>query len=259
MQPVGGQAAGGVPFTLTVQPLACNEATAYQPTRLGDDDVPPFMPKVPLLWPAVSMETRTLSTLVWSRAQFRHALAKSVATHVSNMFAGKDPRLLQPFQVLKKVVAEEKSRGGNEVKLVQICQAQSKLIPELTSKLGKDVKPEHCIQAKSKFTPELTSKLGKDVKPKQYAHVDEKFSPLLMLIAGKDVKPEHNLQVWVKSVPELVSIIGKFLRFEHPFQALVKFETPVESTQGLHPTGGHGANGWLPLTETVQPLSTRLS
>jgi hypothetical protein len=101
----------------------------------------------PLLCPAVSNDTKMLSTDCWERAQFVQAFWKFVAKQLSNIPAGKVTRLLQLFQALLKYVPWLKSRAGKEVRLVQLAQALGKVFPELTSRSGKEVKLEQPNQA----------------------------------------------------------------------------------------------------------------
>ena len=91
---------GRTPFTATVQPFSSRETTALHPALLGAAEVPPLIFKTPSSCPALSIESKMLSTLVWERAQFVQALSKSVAVQLSNIAAGKEVRLVQFPQAL---------------------------------------------------------------------------------------------------------------------------------------------------------------
>jgi hypothetical protein len=71
----------------------------------------------------VSRDTRILSTLVSSRAQFVQARSKLVAVQVSNIPDGNVVKLMQPDQALVNKKLALKSKIGNEVKLSHPDQA----------------------------------------------------------------------------------------------------------------------------------------
>jgi len=156
-----------MPLKETVHPFASRDATTSHPARLGKAEVPSLIPSVPLLCPAVSMETRMLSTLVWLRAQFCQALVKFVARQLSNIPCGNVVRLVQFCQAELKKVPLLTSSKGKEVRLSQSCQAELKKVPLLTSSRGKEVRLVQLCQALSKLVPLLTLSKGKEVKLEQ--------------------------------------------------------------------------------------------
>lgn len=158
-------------FVTTVQPFPSRETFAASPVALGAAEVPPSMFTVPLLWPAVSRETRMLSTLVWSRAQLVQAWVKFVAAQVSNIPAGKEVRLVQFSQVCAKIVPLLTSSKGKEVKLAQLNQAAPKSVPLLISSMGKEVRFRQPNQAELKLVPLLTFNRGKEVRLEQFRQV----------------------------------------------------------------------------------------
>jgi hypothetical protein len=115
---------------VTVQPRVIRLALAARPAGPGGDEVPLSIPRVPLNCPAVSIETRILSTLVWLRAQKRQVLVKFVAEQVSNIPAGKEVRLLQLNHEEEKLVPLLTSSSGKEVRLEQYFQACVKSVTQ---------------------------------------------------------------------------------------------------------------------------------
>lgn len=131
----------------TVQPLPSKEVFAANPATPGAEDVPPSKLTVPFDWPAVSRETRILSTLSSVRAQYCQAKVKSVATQLSNIPAGKEAKFVQSYHVFKNVVPELKFSAGKAVRLVHSAQVNLKSLPELTSRIGKEVRLMQIFQA----------------------------------------------------------------------------------------------------------------
>ena len=73
--------------------------------------------------PDATSDTRMLSMLVWVSAVSLNASVKSPPFTLSKMFAGKLVRLLQPRQVLLKLVPADVSIRGKLVRLEQSRQA----------------------------------------------------------------------------------------------------------------------------------------
>jgi len=124
--------------------------------------VPPLMARVMLEAPFVSSETRMFSIDCAVSAQICQAKANALATSVpvvSNMLAGKSARLLQPYQVAKKLVPLEVLSTGKLVSPVQVCQAKLKLVPLEVLIKGKLVRPAQLRQVLIKLvTPAVTPK-----------------------------------------------------------------------------------------------------
>lgn len=162
----------GPALTVTVHPFPSNEAFAASPAAPGAEDVPPSMLTMPFDCPAVSRDTKILSTDCWERAQLNQALVKLIAEQLSNIPAGNVVRLVQAAQAPPKFVPELTSRKGKEVRLVQLFQVLLKVSPELTLSGGKEDKLVQFPQASSKLVPELKFKVpGKVVKLVHCSHV----------------------------------------------------------------------------------------
>lgn len=173
---------------MTVQPLACKDTFAAKPAGPGAEDVPPSMFTVPFDCPAVSRETRMLSTDCWERAQPFHVLLKEVARQLSNIPAGNTARLEQKAQQPSNCNPDPKFKNGKEAREVQSDHVPENCTPELTFKTGKEVNPGQSDHALLKFSPELTSRRGKEVRLVQLYHAPSKFTPELTSRAGKEVR-----------------------------------------------------------------------
>ena len=97
--------------------------------------------------PDATSDTRMLSMLVWVRAVFLNASAKSPPFALSKMFAGKLVRLEQFNQAALKLVTADVSIRGKLVRPVQSRQVWLKLVPEDVSIRGKLVRPKQSRQA----------------------------------------------------------------------------------------------------------------
>ena len=108
---------------MTVHPRDRSVSIAASPVDEGAD--PPDWPNtlVPAAIPDATRETRMLSMLVWVSAVSLNASSKFPPLTLSKALAGKLVRLVQPRQVLLKLVPEDVSIRGKLVRLLQSCQA----------------------------------------------------------------------------------------------------------------------------------------
>jgi hypothetical protein len=73
LQKYGGESHNCGPLYDTTQPFEYSDNIAAIPEAPGAEDPPPSRFNVPFNWPAISMDTRMLSTLVSSREQLCQA------------------------------------------------------------------------------------------------------------------------------------------------------------------------------------------
>ena len=118
--------------------------------------------------PDATSDTRMLSMLVWVRAVFLNASAKSPPFALSKMFAGKLVRLEQFNQAPEKSDPEDVSIRGKLVRLLQPSQAPEKSYPEDVSIRGKLVRLLQFRQAWLKLVPADVSIRGKLVRLKHF-------------------------------------------------------------------------------------------
>lgn len=172
---------------------------------------------------------------------------------------GKLLKELHEFQVLLRLVTDDKSSDGNAVKELQAYQASAMSVTSDVLMAGNRVMLEQLahvafitvtsdvlISGKLVVDPGLLAILSRleqplqvldsvvafeklsssnDSSAVQFCQVEEKLVPVAVLISGKLVRPEHPLQALLKLTPAEVLICGKLVRLEHSRHALAKSVT----------------------------------
>ena len=118
------------------------------------------MPMVPLLVPAVLIETRMFSIEAAVRAQFEKALVKLMQGVESNIPDGKLVRELQPYQALVILVTDAVLSSGKLVRELQSSQVAFISVTNAVFSSGKLVRELQPRQALSNVVAAVVFKLG---------------------------------------------------------------------------------------------------